>query len=133
MKKLFLFTVLGLLCASFGWAQQQADQSSASSVQVGTVRGCLSGSDGNYTLAQDSSGKMFRLVGNDDQLKGRIGQEVLVTGQLTAGASAADQSDGSAKSSAGSSASGNMVQVSDVKMVSQTCNTGSEATPPSQN
>jgi hypothetical protein len=133
MKKLFLFTVLGLLCASFGWAQQQADQSGASSVQVGTIRGCLSGSNGNYTLAQDSSGTMFRLVGNDDQLKGHIGQEVLVTGQLPAGTSAADQGEGSAKNSAGSSASGNMVQVSDVKMVSQTCNTGSEATPPSQN
>lgn len=144
MKKLFLFSAVVLLCASFGWAQDQSQApatDNSNSAQVGTVRGCLSGSDGNYMLTQDQSGTMFKLVGTDDQLKSHMGQEVLVTGQLTAGgagdqgaasASAnANSSGATASSSTGSASGGNMVQVSDVKMVSQTCSSGSSA-PPSQ-
>lgn len=144
MKKLFLFSAVVLLCASFGWAQDQSQApatDNSNSAQIGTVRGCLSGSDGNYMLTQDQSGTMFKLVGTDDQLKSHMGQEVLVTGQLTAGgagdqgaasASAnANSSGATASSSTGSASGGNMVQVSDVKMVSQTCSSGSSA-PPSQ-
>jgi hypothetical protein len=147
MKKLFLFSAVVLLCASFGWAQDQSQApatDNSNSAQVGTVRGCLGGSDGNYTLTQDQSGSMFKLVGGDDQLKTHVGQEVLVTGQLSAGSASGDQgsagasananansSGATATSSTGSASSGNMVQVTDVKMVSQTCSSGSSA-PPSQ-
>jgi len=127
MKKLLFLAGLALILASFGLAQQ-ADQTD-STAHVGTVRGCLGGSEGNYTLAQDQSGTMFRLVGNDDLLKGHLGQEVLVTGQLSAGGPAAstDEQDAgstSANNSAASSTSENTVQVSNIRMVSKTCATG---------
>ncbi len=128
MKKLLLAAGVVLLSLPFVWAQQ-SDQSGDSTARVGTVRGCLGGSDGNYTLTQGTSGTMFRLVGNDDQLKSHIGQEVLVTGQLSEGGSAAssgNQASNLSANSAASSTSGNMVQVSNVKVVSQTCSTGNE-------
>ncbi|HTZ97311.1 MAG TPA: hypothetical protein VMB18_12985 [Terriglobales bacterium] len=127
MKKFLFATAVMLLCSSFGWAQQQSDQSmgSGSQAQVGTVRGCLGGTDGGYTLTQDQSGTMFRLVGNDDQLKSHMGQEVLVTGQLPPAAPA--PSAAGENSSSGSSTSGNVIQVSDVRVVSKTCASGNAA------
>jgi hypothetical protein len=124
MKKFLFAAAVILLCSSFGWAQQ-SDQSTGSSAQVGTVRGCLGGADGGYTLTQDQSGTMFRLVGSNDQLKSHIGQEVLVTGQLP-NASPAPSAAGESGSSA-SSTSGNVIQVSDVRMVSKTCASGNAA------
>lgn len=124
MKKFLFAAVVILFCGSVVWGQQ-SDQSTGSSAQVGTVRGCLAGTDGGYTLTQDQSGTLFRLVGSDDQLKSHMGQEVLVTGQLpNAGPapSAAGES-----SSSGSSTSGNVIQVSDVRMVSKTCASGNAA------
>lgn len=128
MKKVLPAAGVVLLSLPFVWAQQ-SDQTGDSTARVGTVRGCLGGSGGNYTLTQDTSGTMFRVVGNEDQLKSHIGQEVLVTGQLSDGGSAAssgDQASTTSANSAASSTSGNMVQVSDIKMVSKTCSTGNE-------
>jgi hypothetical protein len=130
MKKCLLLAGLALILASFGWAQQ-ADQTD-STAHLGTVRGCLGGSEGNYTLTQDKSGTMFRLVGNDDLLKGHLGYEVLVTGQLSAGEAAAstdEQGAGNtpANNSAASSTSDNTIQVSNITMVSKTCTTGNRS------
>lgn len=127
MKKILLAAAVMLLCASFGWAQQ-SDQSMGSKARVGTVRGCLGGSDGNYTLAQDQSGTTFRLVGNDDQLKSQIGHEVLVTGQLPdMGTTPSAAGEGQSNGGAASSTSSNVIQVSDVKMVSKACASGAGA------
>lgn len=127
MKRWLFTAVIVLLGCSFGWAQQQPDQSQGSRVQVGTVRGCLGGSDGNYMLTQDSSGTRFRLVGNDGDLKSHLGQEVLVTGQLpnvgTPPSAAGEADNGPATSSI----SGNIIQVSAVKTVSKTCSSGAQA------
>lgn len=126
MKKFLFAAAVIWLCGSFGWAQQ-SDQSvgSSSQAQVSTVRGCLGGTDGGYTLTQDQSGTRFRLVGNDDQLKSHMGQEVLVTGQLPNAAPA--PSAAGENSSSGSSTSGNVIQVSDVRVVSKTCASGNAA------
>jgi hypothetical protein len=128
MKKLFLWAALTFLCASFGWAQQ-SDKSTGSSDPSGTIKGCLSGSDGNYMLTQDETGAKFRLVGNEDKLKSHIGHELLVTGQLGNAASAADpgENNPSASASGGSSARSSVVQVSDIKMVSKHCSSGTDA------
>jgi hypothetical protein len=127
MKRMFLLVGLAVLCASLGWAQETPAQSdpstsSAASTSTGTIKGCLSGSDGDYTLTQDETGTMYRLVGSDSKLKDHVGHEVLVTGQLINAGSAAsttdqEQSDSSTSKSAGGSA----FQVSDIKMVSKRC------------
>jgi hypothetical protein len=142
MKRLLFFAGVVLLCASFGWAQSadqnnsttqpstQSTTTNSTTARVGTVRGCVSGSDGNYMLTQDQSGTMFKLVGSDDQLKAHVGQEVLVTGQLAD--SSMTSPAGSAATTTGASSGGGMVQVTSVKMVSQTCTSGSNAAPPQQ-
>jgi hypothetical protein len=130
-----------LLYASLGWAQDSSAQPSAqsptstptsSSATSGTVQGCLNGSDGNYTLTQDSTGTVFKLVGSTDKLKDHVGHEVAVTGQMStdsgSAASARDQQATPSSGSSDSSAStGSTLQVSDVKMVSQVCASGSNA------
>jgi hypothetical protein len=126
MKSLFAIAAIALLCVAFGWAQQQSDQSAGLKVRVGTVKGCLDGSRGNYLLTQDGSGTLFRLVGNDGQLKSHLGQEVLVTGQLPGSGpapSAVGESAATERGSVGSSTSGNVIQVSKVQTVSKACTT----------
>jgi hypothetical protein len=142
MKKMFVLSSIALLFASLAWAQDQtaqpSDQSptsstSTSNANAGTIQGCLNGSDGNYTLTQDSTGTVFKLVGSADMLKQHVGHEVAVTGQMTgdsgSSASGRDQQTAPASGSADASAAGgsSTLQVSDVKMISQQCGSGGNA------
>jgi hypothetical protein len=147
MKKMLLLAGLTLLSASFALAQDTPSQSPSQSMPSqsdqtgsqtsnnnGTIKGCLSGSDGNYTLAQDETGAMFKLMGADDQLRKHVGHEVMITGQVmsaNSGASASDQTPSEASAGgngeAAAGAGGNTVQVSGVKMVSKHCSPGTEA------
>jgi len=134
MKRMLLLAALGLLCTSFAVAQDMSPQSSqagsGASDRAGTIQGCLSGSDGNYMLAQDQTGTMYKLVGSENQLKKHVGHEVMITGQMSPGsaASTSDEANSAASASAGAS-NDNTVQVSDVKMVSKHCSSGTEAPP----
>jgi hypothetical protein len=130
MKKMFVLAGVALLCASLGWAQQSAP-SADSNAASSSIRGCLSGAEGNYMLTQQD-GTVFRLVGKEDQLKNHIGHEVMVTGQVSASGSgsAPDQGESNSQNSAGSSGSstsGNTVEVSDIKMVAKRCSSESGA------
>ena len=134
MKRMLLLAGLGLLWASFAVAQDMSPQSnqagSSASDRSGTIQGCLSGSGSNYTLAQDQTGTTFKLVGSEDQLKKHVGHEVMITGQMSAGSapSAPDQGQSDAPAGAsGGATSDNTVQVSDVKMLSKHCSSGTEA------
>jgi hypothetical protein len=145
MKKLLLLAGVTLLSASFALAQDtpsqsqsmpsQSDQTgSQASNNGGTIKGCLSGSDGNYTLAQDETGASFKLMGADAQLRKHVGHEVMISGQVmsaNSGASTSDQTQSEASAGGNSEASagagGNAVQVSSVKMVSKHCSSGTEA------
>ncbi len=128
MKRLLLLAGLVLLGTSLAMAQsmpqQQSDQTGSASAASGTIKGCLSGSNGSYMLTQDETGASFRLVGKDDKLKSHVGHEVMVTGQVmsasSAGTTAEAQGDTAAAASS-SGAGGNAMQVSDVKMVSKHC------------
>jgi hypothetical protein len=139
MKKLLVLSSIALLYASLGWAQDSSAQPSAQSpnststssgTTSGTVQGCLDESEGNYTLTQDSTGTVFKLVGSSDKLKDHVGHEVAVTGQMASdsgsAASARDQQANPSSSDANAS-TGSTLQVSDVKMVSQVCASGSNA------
>jgi hypothetical protein len=134
MKKLLVLSSIALLYASLGWAQDSSAQPSAqspnsaadsSSTTSGTVQGCLNGSEGNYTLTQDTTGTVFKLAGSTDKLKEHVGHEVAVTGQMSGDSgSATSPSSGSSDSNA---SAGPTFQVSDVKMVSKHCASGSDA------
>lgn len=66
-----------------------------------TVQGCLTGTTGNYMLA-DQSGMIYEVRGDDSQLSANVNKEVEATGTIgtRASASATNNPDTSAPSSA---------------------------------
>lgn len=97
-----------------------------------TLEGCLSGSEGNFTLTANN-GTTYQLQGKDNKLSKHVGQEVKVKGTAAAGASGGMS--GAASSSAGSAtgaASQQTFEVSKVKKVSKTCTTGNTSNPSSR-
>src|SRR6266571_3560620 len=80
------------LLASAAWLQAQSQYPQTGSSQKGatasgqtTVEGCLQGSDGNYTLT-DNSGTMYQLKGDTSKLSAHVGHEIPITGTPTTGA-----------------------------------------------
>jgi len=125
--KYLLFVSILLLGTS--WAVAQSDSSQPTSPQTSsgqtatssggetTVQGCLSGSSGNYTLT-DKGGQTYQLTGDTSKLSEHVGHEVKVTG-TTQSASAT-----SGSSATTASANGQSLQVSSVKHISKTCESG---------
>ena len=143
MQKLLLLSVLLM---SFSWAAaqdnsnqsmpQDQSQSQTSQSQNGmsgqsqtpnnmgsqtTVKGCLNGSNGNYTLT-DKSGTTYQLMGDSSKWGEHVGHEVKVMG--TVGASAGAQTGESGGGGGMGGGSGQTLQVSSVKHVSKTCQSG---------
>ena len=96
MKKLALSTLV--LAASFAWAQTPTSSNS--------IQGCLSGSDGNYML-MDQSGKDLKLSGTTVDLKAHLGHKIEISG--------AQLSDS--------------YRVDSVKMISETCDKSLSSAP----
>ena len=109
--------VLSLLLLRVSWAAAQnspatSPKSSASAnAAAQTVQGCLSGSDGKYTLT-DKNGQTYDLTGDTSKLAEHVGHEVKITGATSAGAGS--------PSSTGSQSSMTL-EVSSVKHISKTC------------
>ena len=128
MSKVFMFAVALLCCTAWLQAQNQYPQNPPSSTQPGSspteqnppsasspsgsasnqtgtsssqtsIEGCLQGSNGNFTLT-DNSGTTYQLQGDASKLSKHVGQEVQITGSA-AGSGAA----GSAPTSGSSPAS----------------------------
>ena len=100
---------------------------SPSNASKTTLEGCLSGSEGNYTLTSNS-GMTYQLQGNNNQLSKHVGQEVKVKGSAAVGAT----SGMGTNQSAAASASQQTFQVSKVKKVSKSCTTGNMSNPSSR-
>jgi hypothetical protein len=124
MNKPALLSLVLLLCAVWVVAQQHPSQSSGqTSSQTSSahnskqtkVEGCLSGSEGNYTLT-DKSGTKYQLSGDTAKLKDHVGHEVQVTGTMTASANGAA---GSQSTSGG--AGTQTIDVTSMKHISPTC------------
>jgi hypothetical protein len=89
MKKVHLLATLGLLCGSLTltFAQdspggQMANPNDRGSAGANAVRGCLSGTTGNYMLTTSDTGTAIKLVGNENKLQKHVGQEVSITGKM---------------------------------------------------
>ena len=91
-------------------AQQSAGQSQSGASGQMTVEGCLSGSNGSFTLT-DKNGMAYQLTGDTAKLSEHVGHEVKITGTSSASGSSASTS----------SASGQTLQVSSMKHISKTC------------
>jgi hypothetical protein len=73
--------LFALFCAP--WIGAQTAQSSAQTAESPrtSVRGCLKGSDGNYTLT-DKSGTTYLLTGNTGSLQEHVGHKLALTGEV---------------------------------------------------
>src|SRR5258707_1837297 len=100
VKKIFFCISLGVMCASLALAQDTATAPPAapvdSNASAGSIQGCLSGSDGNYTLTQDGTNTTFNVAGRDSLLKKHVGHEGALTGPITKCARASSGAGGSA-------------------------------------
>ena len=128
MKKAVLLAPSLLLAANMAIAQDALGSSSAvsqdqsqnattssSSLQTGTLRGCLSGSRDNYTLT-DRNGTQYRLLGQDDALATALGHEVEISG-MQSQSTETGSSEGEM-----SILSANTLQVSQVQDTGSRCN-----------
>jgi len=121
-KKMVYLSSAVLLAGAMGIAQtsmsspQDQDNSTASQAAGAKVRGCLSGSEGNYTVT-DNNGTIYHLVGGDAQLQGSVGHEVEITGTPDA------QRTGTSDDMAANTASA--FQVTGVREIAAGCDHGS--------
>ncbi|HKV82848.1 MAG TPA: hypothetical protein VJP02_32165 [Candidatus Sulfotelmatobacter sp.] len=133
MRQIFLLLSILLLGLSWAVAQDATTQGSTSSAPSSnsgqtsrtgdggqmTVEGCLSGSNGNFTLT-DKSGTSYQLTGDTAKLTEHVGHEIKVTGtSASAGAGASGSTEPS-----GTAGAGQALQVTSVKHISKTCKSG---------
>ncbi len=104
-----------------GSAQYQNPDVTTKSAPASTsvIRGCLSGSSGNYTLT-DQNGMQYQIAGDDATLRSMVGREVEVSGVENQTSPSGDST----------SRLANGVQASAVRAVSSTCKKGRAASAP---
>ncbi len=100
----------------------------SSNSQSTVIRGCLTGSPGNFTLT-DQNGMQYKLMGSDNLLQSKVGHEIEITGTENQ----AGETNGS-EAQESTAPVQNGVQVSDVRDVSATCRLGRQGNsqPPTQ-
>ncbi len=73
MKRIFLLIVVPALLVALGFAQTPVVGGNTDQVNI---RGCLGASDGSYTVAEDNTGKVFKITTSSGDLKAYVGQDV---------------------------------------------------------
>ncbi|MGA2858971.1 MAG: hypothetical protein ABSE40_19040 [Candidatus Sulfotelmatobacter sp.] len=104
MKKIFLLIVVPALLVAMGFAQTPTASDNTDQINI---KGCLGGSDGNYTVAEDNTGKIFKITSSAD-LKAYVGQDVNFIGHKA----------GTAE---------NSIAVTEFNMISEQCATAAAA------
>jgi Protein of unknown function (DUF5818) len=110
------------LFATVAWlqAQNQYPQTGSSQTTAAgetSVKGCLQGSDGNYTLTT-KTGTVYQLQGDSSKLSEHIGHEVQITGSTTMASNAPNSTPGTP---AGGTPQQTTLTVQSVKHISKTC------------
>ena len=128
MRHLLLISML-LLGSSWALAQDsnastpsQSGPSHATAESAGSqqmIKGCLSGSDGAYTLT-DSNGQNYHLTGDTAKMNAHVGHEVGVTGTVSS-ASASTSGENPNGSMAQTGAAQQTIDVPSFKHISKTC------------
>lgn len=91
MKRAFLLIIVSTLLVALGFAQTPV--ASIDTDQT-NIKGCLGGSEGNYTVVQDNTGRVFKITTSSVDLKPHLNHDVTLIGHRASGASsaAADES-----------------------------------------
>ena len=129
MKRFLL--LLSVLLLGACWAAAQDSQTNPNSQPTGqstaapaggetTVQGCLSGSNGSFTLT-DKNGNSYQLTGDTAKLGEHVGHEVKITGSAE---SASSPSAGGSTTGASANGASQSFQVSSVKHISKSCQSG---------
>lgn len=130
MKKFFLLLGTGVLATTVAAAQNTGSSMGNStegqtngnqtyqSETTQVLRGCLSGSTGNYTLT-DQNGTQYTVNGDDAALRPQVGHEVQITTRNNQSAETSTENNGSSTRT-----TTNNVQVANVREVSPACNRG---------
>jgi len=83
MKRVLLVMVVSAMLVTLGLAQTP---DASSNTDAADVKGCLGGSEGNYTVVQDGTGQLFKITSSSIDLKAHLGHDVKLTGHKTTGA-----------------------------------------------
>src|ERR1700726_4828337 len=113
MKKVFLLMVTSALLVSLGFAQTPPAGSNTDQVNV---KGCLGGSDGNYTVAEDGTRQIFKITNSTVALKPHLGHDVELIGQKASGTPSSGTAD-------------NSFAVTELNMISDHCAAAAAAAP----
>jgi hypothetical protein len=105
MKKIYLLIVVPVLLVTLGFGQTPAPNSNP---EQASIKGCLGGSDSNYTVAEDGTTQTFRITSSTVDLKPHLGHDVEIIGQTTNVAPSSGPAD-------------NTVIVTGVNMISEHC------------
>jgi hypothetical protein len=105
MKKVFLLMVVSALLVTLGFAQTP---DAHSNTDQATVNGCLGGSNGNYTVAEDGTRQILKITSSGVDLTPHLGHAVKLTGHKASGA-------------VSSGASENSFAVTELTMISEPC------------
>ncbi len=125
MTKTFLLALSLLVSTAWVAAQSQYPQTGTS--QTGTtasqqtVKGCLQGSDGNYTLMADS-GTTYQLQGDTSKLSAHVGHEVQVTGSTMSASGSS-----SSTTTQSSATQQPTLSVQSFKHISKSCTSGTKS------
>jgi hypothetical protein len=105
MKRLFLLIIAPALLVALGFAQIPTTTSNPDQT---SIKGCLGGTDGNYTIAEDNTGLIFKITTSAVDLKPQVGHDIKLTGHKTTAA-------------ASSGAADNSLAVTEVNLISEHC------------
>jgi hypothetical protein len=105
MKRVFLLMVVSGLLVTLGFAQTP---DAGSNTDQANVKGCLGGSDGNYTVAEDGTRQILKITSSSVDLKPHLGHDVNLIGHKASGA-------------ASSGAADNSFAVTELNMISDHC------------
>ncbi|MGC2197249.1 MAG: hypothetical protein WA628_21415 [Terriglobales bacterium] len=104
MKRACLLIVVPALLVALGFAQTPT---ASSNTDPTSIKGCLGGSDSNYTLVEDNTGHNFKLTTSSVDLKPHLGHDVTLIGHKASAVS--------------SGAQDNSFAVTELNMISEHC------------
>jgi hypothetical protein len=105
MKRVFLLIVAPALLAALGFAQTPT---ATSNTDQTSIKGCLGGTDGNFTIAEDNTGQTFKIATSSVDLKPQVGHDIKLTGHKTSGPGSSGSAD-------------NSLSVTEMSMISEHC------------
>ena len=121
MPKTLMLVLVLLVSSAWLTAQEYpqtgSGQSGNAAAGQNTIKGCLQGSNGSYTLTADS-GMTYQLQGDTSMLSKHVGHEVQVTGTASGAGSASSEASPNAGTAGGTQRT---LTVDNVKHISKTC------------